>query len=108
MNKITILFLVDNNHLKQKDKAKLMIQSLINKNDTSIYKETKEEIYLETETHQIKILTLSQSPRGHKANFIIDLSGNKEAIEAAHNNSTYDWNITQSIVKNNIKSNNWH
>ncbi|MFK7678777.1 hypothetical protein ACI3ER_12105 [Bacillus sp. Wb] len=106
-NKITILFLIDRNSIEQKEKAKLMIQSFINKSNVINHKETKEELFIETETHQIKIISLSQSPRGYKANFMFDLSGHKEAKEAAHNNSTYNWNIAQEVVNNQVYNNGW-
>lgn len=106
-DKVTILILVDRRVEWQKEKAKLMFQSFINMDDVIKYIETKDDIYIETDTHFIRIVGLTQSPRGYRANFIIDLSDLPDAKETSIIKSTYDWTFSKDNLDKQLKDNGW-
>lgn len=105
--KVTVKFLCDSRQKWQKEKAKQMIQTFISYDEIKKYQETKEWIRIETNTHLIEIINLTQSPRGYRAHFMFDLTGFEINQETAMMKSTYWWSLTKDTVDKTIKSNGW-
>lgn len=104
--KVTVLILVNKKLKWQKQKAKLFVQSFVKESDVINYVETRDDIHFETKTHFIRIIGLTQSPRGYRANFIIDFTGQQESRETADYKSTYNWGDRFTNGLNEILNNN--
>ena len=109
LNKVSILFTTDLRDKKDREKLKQMLMSFIKKEDVIKFEERPYLIYIETKTHTIRIIGMSQSPRGYRANFFIDTSGIEEASWSAKAKSTYDWTFRSDYhpVKDLLNQNGW-
>jgi hypothetical protein len=103
MEKVTVKLYVKGDYLREK--AEFFIKSFIKKEDVIKEIITKEFIRLETSTHIVEIT--SYHTRGHRAHFIIDLTGIEESMDTAYYKSTYNRYPTIHAVPQLLNSNGW-
>lgn len=105
--RVSVLFTYRLGDKACREKIKLMALSFIKKEDVTKFVETKEYILIISKTHYVRIIAITQSIRGYRADFFIDMSGDKENHFMSVVRSTYNRIGQEEKVKDLLNDNGW-